>query len=174
MDQTLVNGLSHCGSTAGNVKLLKHTLDVGLHRPFSNPKFVPDDLIALAFRDQFENFDLPSCQFRAVHFFDQLLANARRDASFATMHSAYRTQQFRTWCVLEQVTASPGLQCLVDILLAFESRQHDYPGLELQRLNLRNHLQPILAGHPEVQEKNIRQVLFDELHGFYTIGSLSD
>ena len=52
MDQTLVNGLSHRGGAAGNVKLLKQTLDVGLHRPFSNPKFVPDGLVAVAFSNE--------------------------------------------------------------------------------------------------------------------------
>ena len=49
MDQTLVNCFFDRGGTPGNGKFLKQTLDVGLHRPFGNPKFVPDGLIAVAF-----------------------------------------------------------------------------------------------------------------------------
>jgi hypothetical protein len=52
MDQALVNRLFDRGGAPGNVKLLKQTLDVGLHRPFGDPKFVPDGFVAVAFRDE--------------------------------------------------------------------------------------------------------------------------
>jgi hypothetical protein len=52
VDQTLVDRLFDRSGASGNVKLLKQTLDVGFHRPFSNPKFVPDGLIAVAFSNE--------------------------------------------------------------------------------------------------------------------------
>ena len=52
MDETLVNCLFDSGGAPGNVKLFEQTFDVGFHRPFGNPEFVPDGLIAIAFGNQ--------------------------------------------------------------------------------------------------------------------------
>src|SRR6266851_3303187 len=76
--------------------------------------------------------------------------------------------------LLEQVARGPGHDGFVDRVFVGEGREHDHPGPQVAAQDLAAGVDPATAGHPDIQQDDVRPQQRRLIHGMLGGGGLAD
>jgi len=107
---------------------------------------------------------------------DQPAGHAGRQQRVAAGHHPDGLDQLGRLGVLDQETAGPGAQRLVDVLVGLEGGQDDDldPGQVLLGRDAPGGFQAVDPGHPDVHQHHVRALAAGQVHGLPAVGGLTD
>ena len=125
---------------AGDTELAQDVLDVDVHGVLRELERHGDLPVAAPLQHVLQDLALARGEVAVRDVVGELAADLGGDVALAGVHGADRLQQLAARRALADVGPGPGLERLVDLLLAREAREHDDAAARPQRLQARRHV----------------------------------
>src|ERR1035437_802110 len=147
---------------------------MAFHRGLCNAQVGCNLFVALALDDQAEYFALTCAEFRVGDAGEEGARYGRGKKPPSGMDAAQRTYQGIMRHSLDDVAARTRLQRLMDVLIAFVRGEYDELGIAMTGYHSANGLNTAHSREPEIHERDVGKVFFEEFHGFFAASRLGN
>src|SRR5713226_6444278 len=184
IDQSVVNGIQREFEAVGNAKFVEDVVQMVLDRLFGDEELFPDFLVAEALRDELNNLLLAVAEQRLFPPRSGLAGLRKRlhdlgshpivQPDFPGMHAMYAFYQEISGGLLQDHSARPEAHGPDNVAIVFRGGQHNHARGQRFEIDFLEDGQAVLIRHAQIEEKNIRLELGEELDALGAVLRFAD